>query len=120
MRTFKFVVERDPETDLLVGYVPGWPGAHSQGADIDELQRNLREVIEMLLEDGEPRLEAEFVDVRLGRHLKSGQASTGQNRPPESAAAGRIGSYRMRSVHGKARGAAGDARRKIVVLSCVG
>jgi predicted RNase H-like HicB family nuclease len=56
--------ERDPETNLLVGYVPGWPGAHSQAADIDELQRNLGEVIEMLLEDGEPALESEFIDVR--------------------------------------------------------
>jgi predicted RNase H-like HicB family nuclease len=64
MRAYRFVVERDPETNLLVGYVPGWPGAHSQGADIDELQANLREVIEMLLEDGEPALESEFVDVR--------------------------------------------------------
>jgi predicted RNase H-like HicB family nuclease len=64
MRTYNFVVERDPETSLLVGYVPGWPGAHSQGADIDELQANLREVIEMLLEDGEPALESEFIDVR--------------------------------------------------------
>jgi len=57
MRSYHFVVERDPETDLLVGYVPGWPGAHTQGADIDELQQNLREVIEMLLEDGEPALD---------------------------------------------------------------
>ena len=64
MRSYNFVVERDPETKLLIGYVPGWPGAHSQGADIDELQANLREVIEMLLEDGEPALESEFVDVR--------------------------------------------------------
>jgi predicted RNase H-like HicB family nuclease len=64
MRTFKFVVERDPETGLLVAYVPGWPGAHTQAADMDELQANLREVIEMLLEDGEPVLESEFVDVR--------------------------------------------------------
>ena len=64
MRTFSFVVERDPDTGLLVGYVPGWPGAHSQGADLKELQDNLREVIEMLLEDGEPVLESEFVDVR--------------------------------------------------------
>jgi predicted RNase H-like HicB family nuclease len=64
LRTFNFVVERDPQTSLLVGYVPGWPGAHTQGADLDELQRNLREVIEMLLEDGEPVLESEFVDVR--------------------------------------------------------
>ena len=64
MRTFDFVVERDPETGLLVGYVPGWPGAHTQGADLEELQQNLREVIEMLLEDGDPRLESEFVGVR--------------------------------------------------------
>lgn len=64
MRTFRFVVERDPATRVLVGHVPGWPGAHTQRADIDELQRNLREVIEMLLEDGEPSLESEFVDVR--------------------------------------------------------
>jgi predicted RNase H-like HicB family nuclease len=64
MRTFKFVVERDPDTGLYVGYVPGWPGAHTQGADLDELQRNLREVIEMLLEDGEPKLESEFLEVR--------------------------------------------------------
>ena len=63
MRSYNFVVERDSDTNLLVGYVPGWPGAHSQGADSDELQQNLREVIEMLLEDGEPALESEFVDV---------------------------------------------------------
>ena len=64
MRSYHFVVERDPETDLLVGYVPGWPGAHTQGADIEELQQNLREVIEMLLEDGEPALESQLIDVR--------------------------------------------------------
>jgi predicted RNase H-like HicB family nuclease len=44
-----------------MGYVPGFPGAHSQAESLDELQANLREVIAMLLEDGEPRLEAEFV-----------------------------------------------------------
>lgn len=64
MRTFRMVVERDPETGLLVGYVPGWPGAHTQAADSRELEENLREVIAMLLEDGEPQLESEFVDVR--------------------------------------------------------
>ena len=61
MRTFTAVIERDPETGLLVGYVPGFPGAHSQAETLDELNRNLREVIEMLLEDGEPKLEGEFV-----------------------------------------------------------
>lgn len=61
MRTFTAVVERDPETKLFVGYVPGFIGAHSQGATLDELQVNLREVVAILLEDGEPQLDAEFV-----------------------------------------------------------
>ncbi len=61
MRTFTAVIEKCPDTGLYVGYVPGFPGAHTQAETLDELQRNLREVIEMLLEDGEPSLEAEFV-----------------------------------------------------------
>jgi predicted RNase H-like HicB family nuclease len=64
MKTYTAVVERCPETNLLVGYVPGFPGAHSQGATLDELNRNLKEVLEMLLEDGEPRLETEFVGIQ--------------------------------------------------------
>ena len=63
MRTFNILVERDPDTGLYVGYVPGWPGAHSQGETLDELRRNLQEVVEMLREDGEPTLESEFVGV---------------------------------------------------------
>jgi predicted RNase H-like HicB family nuclease len=61
MRSFTAVVEKCPDTGLYVGYVPGFPGAHSQAETLDELQRNLREVIEMLVEDGEPKLEAEFI-----------------------------------------------------------
>lgn len=61
MRSYTAVIERDPATGLYVGYVPGFPGAHSQGETLDELQENLREVLAMLLEDGEPALEAEFV-----------------------------------------------------------
>jgi predicted RNase H-like HicB family nuclease len=49
-------MERDPATGLFVGYIPGWLGAHSQGATLDELRANLREVAAMLLEDGAPRL----------------------------------------------------------------
>jgi predicted RNase H-like HicB family nuclease len=64
MRTFNIVIERDPDTGLYVGHVPGWPGAHSQGETLDELRGNLQEVIEMLLEDGEPKLESEFVGVQ--------------------------------------------------------
>lgn len=61
MRTYTAVIEKDHDTNLYVGYVPGFPGAHSQGATLDELYRNLQEVIEMLLEDGEPEIEADFI-----------------------------------------------------------
>ena len=61
MKTFTAIVERCPQTGLYVGYVPGFPGAHSQGETMDELQQNLREVVAMLLEDGEPEIEAEFI-----------------------------------------------------------
>lgn len=67
MKTFNVVVERDPDTGYFVGSVPGWPGAHSQGATLDELEKNLREVLEMLLEDGEPDLESEFVGLHTIR-----------------------------------------------------
>ncbi len=61
MRTYTAIIERCPGTGLLVGYVPGFPGAHSQGESLDELSDNLTEVIGMLIEDGEPVLESEFV-----------------------------------------------------------
>jgi predicted RNase H-like HicB family nuclease len=64
MRTFSAVIERCPDTGLLVGYVPGFPGAHSQAGSLDELQANLQEVIAMLLEDGEPQLDADFVGLQ--------------------------------------------------------
>jgi predicted RNase H-like HicB family nuclease len=67
MHAFNVVVERDSETGLYVGYVPGWPGAHTQGETPEELHANLEEVIEMLLEDGESHLESEFVEVRTVR-----------------------------------------------------
>ncbi len=64
MKHYTAVVERDAETGLYVGHIPGFPGAHSQGETLDELNRNLREVIAMLLEDGEPTFTAEFVGIQ--------------------------------------------------------
>jgi predicted RNase H-like HicB family nuclease len=61
VRNFTAMIERDKGAGLLVGFVPGFAGAHSQGASLNELQDNLREVIEMLLEAGEPALESEFL-----------------------------------------------------------
>ncbi len=61
MKAYTAVVEKCPSTGLYVGYVPGFLGAHSQGETLDELRQNLKEVIEMILEEGEPILETEFV-----------------------------------------------------------
>ena len=51
MRTYTAVVEKCPDTGLYIGYVPGFPGAHTQAETLDELQSNLNEVIDMVLED---------------------------------------------------------------------
>ncbi len=51
MKTFTAYIEWDPETKLYVGSVPGIPGAHSQGASLDELQKNLKEVLELCVEE---------------------------------------------------------------------
>jgi len=51
MKSFTAIVEKCRDTGFYVGYVPGFSGAHSQAETLDELQKNLREVIEMLLED---------------------------------------------------------------------
>ncbi len=61
MKFFTAVIEKCRDTGLYVGYVPGLSGAHSQGKSLDELNDNLKEVIEMLLEEGEPKFETQFV-----------------------------------------------------------
>jgi len=64
MRSFDVVVEQDPSTGLYVGHVPGWEGAHTHAASLQELQANLREVIRMLLEDGDPHFDSDFIGVQ--------------------------------------------------------
>ena len=44
-------IEKDPETSLYVAVVPGIPGAHTQASSLDELQKNLKEVVELCLEE---------------------------------------------------------------------
>ena len=51
MKTFTAYVEFDPATKLYVATVPGIPGAHTQGATLDELHENLKEVLELCLEE---------------------------------------------------------------------
>lgn len=51
MKTFTAYIEYDPETRMYVGIVPGIPGAHAQAETLDELARNLKEVLELCLEE---------------------------------------------------------------------
>jgi len=51
MKTFTAYVEWDPETKLYIGVVPGISGAHTQAESLDELQQNLKEVLELCLEE---------------------------------------------------------------------
>ena len=65
MKTFTAVVERCPDTGLYVGYVPGFPGAHSQGETLEEVNENLKEVVTLILADGAPALSGEFVGTQV-------------------------------------------------------
>jgi predicted RNase H-like HicB family nuclease len=64
LKNYTAVIEKCRETGLYVGYVPGFPGAHTQAASLDELSQNLQEVIGMLLEEGDPHLEGEFIGIQ--------------------------------------------------------
>lgn len=61
MKTFTAIIERDRDTGYYVGYVPEFPGAHSQGETIEELRDNLVEVLTMLMEDENIPNEVEFI-----------------------------------------------------------
>lgn len=53
VRTFTAYIEWDPESHLYIGMVPGITGAHTQAASLDELHENLKEVLELCLEEQE-------------------------------------------------------------------
>ena len=65
MKTYTAVIEKCMDTGLYVGYVPGVPGVHSQGVTLDELSENLREVLELLAEEGEPQTDGQFVGTQI-------------------------------------------------------
>ncbi len=63
MRSYTAIVERCPDTGFYVGFIPGFQGAHTQAETLDELNQNLREVVEMFalvpnLQIGDPEGEA--------------------------------------------------------------
>jgi len=51
---FSAQIERDRETGVYIAQVPALPGAHTQARSLDQLQINLKEVIELCLEELSP------------------------------------------------------------------
>jgi len=64
MKTFSVIVEKCPQIGLYVGYVLGFPGAHTQAETLDELHKNLCEVLSILLEDSTFRSDDVTMDMR--------------------------------------------------------
>lgn len=62
-KEFYVVIERD-EDGIYIGEVPQLKACYSQGETIDELMKNIREVIEMCLEESEEELTTEFIGVQ--------------------------------------------------------
>jgi predicted RNase H-like HicB family nuclease len=69
MRTFTAYVEFDPATGLYVGIVPGLRGAHAQAPSLDELEVNLKEVVEMCVTELGDDFDETFRSRRLKRFL---------------------------------------------------
>jgi len=63
-KSYTVIIEKDEETGMYVGEVPGITGCHSQGKTIDELMENMTEVIELCREvQGEDKL-PKFIGVQ--------------------------------------------------------
>ena len=62
-REFYVVIERD-EDGTYVGEVPQLPACYSQGKTLDELMANIREVIELCLEEEDGQPLPEFVGLQ--------------------------------------------------------
>lgn len=60
-------IEKDSDSGMYIAIVPGIPGAHTQAATLDELQKNLKEVVELCLEEMDPEAKKqipEFVGIQ--------------------------------------------------------
>jgi predicted RNase H-like HicB family nuclease len=62
-KEFYVVIERD-EDGMYIGEVPQLKACYSQGETVDELMKNIKEVIEMCLEELEEELTTEFIGVQ--------------------------------------------------------
>ena len=68
MKNYNFTAEitKAPEINQYIGIVPGLPGAHTQASTLDQLYKNLQEVIHLCLDemtDEEKRNLPEFIGI---------------------------------------------------------
>lgn len=62
-REFFVIIEKD-EDGFYVGEVPQLKGCYSQGKSLDELMRNIKEVIELCLEEEDADFIPRFVGIQ--------------------------------------------------------
>jgi len=63
-RSYTVIIEKDNDTGMYVGEVPGISGCHSQGKTIDELMKRMKEVISLCAEEGIDKDMPKFIGVR--------------------------------------------------------
>ena len=64
MKKYTAVIQKCSDTGMFIAHVPGLVGAHTQGETLEELYDNLKEVLELIHEDGSPQIEEEFVGIK--------------------------------------------------------
>ena len=65
-KAFTAIIEYDPETKQYIGIVPNVPGVHTVGNTIEEVRKNLKEVLELVLEETKEEIEnTEFVALEM-------------------------------------------------------
>ena len=66
MRSYVAIIEKCKTTGLFVGYIPNIQGAYSQAESLDELQKNLKEVLQMIIsEQDTDQQDSEFFGTQL-------------------------------------------------------
>ena len=63
-REFYVIIEKD-EDGYYVGEVPQLKGCYSQGKSLDELMANIREVIELCVEEDDVGFIPQFVGIQM-------------------------------------------------------
>ena len=64
MKEYPVLIERCLDTGMFVASVPGVPGAQAQGGSPEDACAHIKEILGLLAQEGEPKAESEFVEMR--------------------------------------------------------